>query len=170
VYNINAAGYTHLVYSFAKVSENLEMIPWNTSDAAEYLEFNKLKDTYPGLKTMIAIGGWTHNDPGPLQSRFSDVSATEAARKNFASTTVSFLRQYGFDGLDLDWEYPAASDRGGRPEDRQNYVLLCMELKAAFDAAPEKFELTMATPLSPWYSQGFDFIGLSQHVDWFNLM
>lgn len=35
---------------------------------------------------------------------------------------MRFLRQYNFDGLDLDWEYPSARD-GGKPEDRKNYAI-----------------------------------------------
>jgi hypothetical protein len=54
--------------------------------------------------------------------RFSPLVADPARRKTFIRSAVRFLRQYNFDGLDLDWEYPAARD-GGRPEDRKNYAI-----------------------------------------------
>jgi chitinase len=50
--------------------------------------------------------------------------STKESRATFIESVVSLLGLYGFDGLDIDWEYPAADDRGGRPEDFENYVLL----------------------------------------------
>jgi chitinase len=48
--------------------------------------------------------------------------ATAASRQEFATSTVKFLRDRNFDGLDLDWEYPA---NGGSPAgDKQKFALL----------------------------------------------
>ena len=44
------------------------------------------------------------------------MSKTRENRKIFIDSVVVFLKQFGFEGLDLDWEYPA--DRGGAPEDK----------------------------------------------------
>lgn len=74
---------------------------------------------------------------------------------------------YGFDGVDLDWEYPAADDRGGVESDTANYVLLVQEMKSAFGS---KYGLSMTLPTSYWYLQHFDLKGIQGSVDWFNLM
>ena len=36
--------------------------------------------------------------------------------KIFTQSVVDILREFDFDGLDFDWEYPGA--RGGAPEDK----------------------------------------------------
>jgi chitinase len=67
---------------------------------------------------MLAIGGWNEGS-----TRFSPLVADEERRAELVHNVVRFLRQNHFDGLDLDWEYPAFRD-GGKPRDRDNYALL----------------------------------------------
>jgi Chitinase len=46
------------------------------------------------------------------------MSKSRYSRQTFIYSAVPFLRQRNFDGLDIDWEYPAGTD------DKKNYVLL----------------------------------------------
>jgi GH18 family chitinase len=84
-----------------------------------------LKTYNRDLKTLLAIGGWNEGS-----RRFSPLVADPARRKTFIRSAVRFLRQYNFDGLDLDWEYPSARD-GGKPEDRKNYAIFVKVFKTA---------------------------------------
>ncbi len=33
------------------------------------------------------------------------------SRESFSENVITFCRQYGFDGVDLDWEFPSADHR-----------------------------------------------------------
>ncbi|KAJ3559300.1 hypothetical protein NM688_g427 [Phlebia brevispora] len=168
--NILAAGYTHLNYAFASVDPvSYQIVPASAEDVAQYSNFTNLKQINPNLKTYISVGGWSFNDP-PTQNVFSDLAASSDNRLTFANSLVAFLVQYGFDGVDLDWEYPGACDRGGSPADIQNYPLLMQTIRTVFDASGHGFGLTFTAPSSFWYLQNFDLPALLDNADWINLM
>ena len=92
--DVEGMGYTHLVYSFASISSSLTLQAWEGNDSEHFprmAQFNALKQKYPGLKTLLAVGRWTHNDPGELCDRFSRSSATAESRQKFADSVVTFL-------------------------------------------------------------------------------
>ena len=58
----------------------------------------------------MSVGGWTFSDNDTsTQSVFSDISSSEINRQKFADNMLSFMKRYGFDGVDIDWEYPGTS-------------------------------------------------------------
>jgi len=167
--DVDAFGYTHLAFSFAGISSSGLIEPYNGNYweyTPKYALFNSLKDSNPELKTLIAVGGWTFS-----QSRFVYAASTPTTRANFAQSVVDFLVEYGFDGIDIDWEYPVT--RQGTPADYGNYPLLCEALREAFDSAGHTdWLITIATAIN-WNDRlepGYDLVSMTEHVDWFNVM
>lgn len=48
------------------------------------------------------------------------MASTAGRRKAFVDSVLRFMDKYGFQGVDLDWEYPVSEDRGGKKEDTKN--------------------------------------------------
>jgi chitinase len=172
--DIEKHGYTHLIYAFASINSTYQLEPWDGNYKDEvplYEALNALKSKYPKLKTMIAVGGWTFNDPGDTETRFSDTARTSARRKVFAASCVEFCRRYNFDGVDLDWEYPGDVNRGGSSVDKRNYGSLLEAIRTAFDESSMELELSMASAIASYrLDAGYDLSTLARYLDFFNLM
>ncbi len=178
---------THINYAFANVSADGGCMigdasadvqffySGDTADDAFRGNFNqliKLKKEYPHLKTLISVGGWSWSD------RFSDVALTADSRAHFAESCIQFMKQYGFDGIDIDWEYPGGGGKNpnvGRPEDTENFTLLLAELRTQLDVQGEAdggahYLLTIAAPASPTYYEKIQLDQIPQYLDFINVM
>jgi GH18 family chitinase/LysM repeat protein len=166
--DLNVTGFTHINYAFLLFDPTTFAIaPANESDIPLITEFTDLKTSNPGLKTWVSVGGWSFNDPGATVTAFSDMVSCAENRTKFIHEIKSFMQTYAFDGLDIDWEYPSALDRGGAPADRANLVLLTKELRAAFGT---QYGLSVTLPAGYYYLQNFDVNSMQSHVDFFNVM
>lgn len=118
---INTAGITHLNLGFASINlKSYKIRLQNPSDADVYRQFVSLKKD--GLQTWLGVGGWEFSDEGETHTTWSDMASTQENRQAFIESALSMLQEYEFQGLDVDWEWPVASNRGGRDSDTQNYV------------------------------------------------
>lgn len=87
--------------------------------------------------------------------------SNSASRQTFVQSVVNFIQTYNFDGLDIDIEYPGDLSRGGRVEDKNNYLSLVQDLRAAFDRVNRNWQITLAVTIDPTRMQnGYNIPGL----------
>lgn len=79
---------------------------WGDIELGNFAGVEALKQVNPTLKTIISIGGWNAGN-GILTA----ISATPEYRSNLIQSSLEYFDKYGFNGLDIDWEYPEAKDR-----------------------------------------------------------
>jgi chitinase len=169
VENIDPQICTHLIYGFVGLSPSNEILvldPYNDEEEnwgkGAMKRFVNLKSQNAGLKTLVAIGGWNEGS-----EKYSKMAMDPAKRRTFINSVIPFLQKHGFDGLDLDWEYPANRE-GSHPDDKKNFVLLVQELRQEFDkygylltAAVSAGEFTIRTAYDiPALARDFDFINI----------
>lgn len=178
---------THINYAFANIGADLRIAmgdpyaaidksypgdTWDQPYRGCYNQINNvLRAEYPHIKTLISVGGWTWS------GLFSDAALTSASRATFAESCVDFIRDYNFDGVDIDWEYPVCCGLGGnvyRPEDKANYTLLLQELRSQLDAAAavdgRTYLLTIAAPAGYDKIENLEPAGIADACDWINVM
>ena len=172
VEDIPAEKLTHINYAFANIGADLRVTMGDAyADGINFASLRTLKQQHTQLQTLISVGGWTWSE------RFSDVALTAVSRTAFAESAVEFMLEHGFDGIDIDWEYPVSGgewDNVNRPEDKQNYTLLMQELRTQLDVLEAQhgrdYWLSIAAPAGPGTMQNFEIANLANTLDWINLM
>ena len=135
---------------------------WLDIDLSNINKFIQLKASNPGVKLLVALGGW--NDS--RMNKYSILLADPAKRTAFVNHAVQFVSQYGFDGLDLDYEYPGYD---GVSTDRAGFTALVQELRQAF--TPYGWLLTAAVSASKSVTaNGYDVPEISAALDYIHLM
>lgn len=179
--SIPARYLTHLSYAFAQLSVEGEVVtlPGEYGDSTALIingtsakctgkatgnmdELWQLRQSNPHLRTLLAIGGWGERKSGP----FRQATATAENIERFTKSAIRLMINYGFDGLDVDWEYPSGSG------DTEQLLRLLQSLRQALRSVGDgkKYLLTVCGPIQAGLVRYYPLMEISKIVDWVNVM
>ncbi len=101
-----------------------------------------------GVKVMLLLGGdfpGLENTPGGLQTLLGNLQ--------------TFITAKGYDGLDIDWEYPSTN------QDTQMFYSIMTGLRRIFPSPT----YTLSADIPPW-GGAYDIPGVEPSMDYYNIM
>ena len=120
------------------------------------------------VKVLLSIGGWT------LSSNFPSIAADPVKTQNFAHWCVEHIKDYGFDGIDIDWEYPGYAPHSGTPQDKQNFTIFLQAIRDSLDAhgavTGRDYMLTAALAASQANVANIEVTNVANILDMLNIM
>jgi chitinase len=147
---------------------------WNDSGKNLYGSLKQMylhKKANRNLKTLLSIGGWTYTQ---ISKHLDGPASTPAGRKRFADSCVELIKDLGFDGIDVDWEYPES------PEQGHQLLLLLREIRSAMDDYAEtlasqcgekpQFLISIAAPANADKYNNLPLREIAETLDFINLM
>ncbi|KAI7816268.1 glycosyl hydrolases family 18-domain-containing protein [Gamsiella multidivaricata] len=157
----------YVMFAFAYFDDDNELYPADPSDERLYFSINKLKMATK-TRVMISIGGWTFTHPDSrsksgTKHRFRNMVRSPKSRKAFIASCIEYCQSYGFDGVDIDYEYPAYQDRAF-------VTALFREMREAFDAEGSGLIISMAGAAFKDGVQGFELDKVAKYMDFLMIM
>ncbi|KAJ6450604.1 class V chitinase-like protein [Mycena sanguinolenta] len=158
---IDTTKYTHVHFAFLDITSTFDV---DTSQFQD--QFNKFVKL-TGIKRVASFVGWTMSTDPDTYTIFRNAVSTSANQQTFASKLVAFVKQFGLDGLDIDWEYPGEQDIPGIPADSfgdgQNLAAFLTVLRSQL---PSGVSLSIATPAGYWYLRAFPIATMANSLDY----
>lgn len=157
---------THVNYAFAIPTVDGHVLPLENPELAKAVIRKAHKHN---AKVCISLGGWSYEDI-PLEATFREGTNTPEKNRTMADEIVAMAEAFGFDGVDVDWEYPRTHD--GSKEQYEAFISLLYEklkpkgmlLTAAVLAGVDSENLPILSAAEAQDRPSFD------KLDWINLM
>ncbi|OAR05876.1 hypothetical protein LLEC1_06736 [Akanthomyces lecanii] len=166
VTQVDASKYTHIHFAFGMIDAQYNVYQADSLAKYQFQQFKKLK----GPKKIISFGGWVFSAEAPNYNILRQGVKGEN-RARLADNLVRYVVENGLDGLDIDWEYPAAPDLPGIPAGEEREALDYLRfLTILRENLPQDKSLSIAAPASYWYLKQFPIKAMSDILDYIVFM
>lgn len=166
---------THVFYAFITIDANTGNVKFtdewcdlqlplespvssNQKVTGSIQQLFQMKQLNRHLKVVMSIGGWG------TEHLFQAVTSDHAKLDNFINSAVKFVCEYGFDGIDIDWEYPRNT------HECKQLVKLLSGLKQKLNLVSPDYLLTIASPGGDENIEVLDFPELDKYLSFWNVM
>ncbi|PEJ72528.1 glycoside hydrolase family 18 protein [Bacillus wiedmannii] len=167
MHEIDATKLTHINYAFANIKDGTVVLGYPELDLENFKKMHVLKQKNLNLKLLISVGGGTWSED------FSSIAFREESREILANSTIAFIRKFGFDGIDIDWEFPGSGAKAHK-EDKQNFTLLLKKIREKLNQASredqKQYLLTAAVGAGLNHIANIEVKAVAKYVDWLNIM
>ena len=167
---IDTSLFTHIFYSFLTPNNITFKLEISSSQILSLNTFTKtFKTKSPPAATLLSIGG-----AGSNSSLFAFIASDPTARPAFINSTINVARTFGFDGIDLDWEFPITTK-----EMNSLGELLFQWRKAISDEGATTGRPPLLLTAAVYYAVNFSLFGeprmypvnsINENLDWVNIM
>ncbi|KFY30382.1 hypothetical protein V493_01949, partial [Pseudogymnoascus sp. VKM F-4281 (FW-2241)] len=174
---------THVLYAFAAINGSTGEVYLSDiyTDTEKILSADRLNNTEKNLygnlkqlyllkkrnrnlKVLLSIGGASYSE------NFAAPMSKPEGRLRFAHSSITLVKNLGFDGLDIDWEFPVNEGQA------KDYALLLKDVRDALDTygrsfyPPHHFELSAAGPAGDSTIKTLNVTRLDPYLDFWNIM
>ncbi len=149
---------THINYAFAIPSKDGRLLPMDNPELMKRLIVYAHDRC---IKVALSVGGWSYQGV-PLEQTFAEATESEGKRILLVNSIMNVVKKCGFDGVDMDWEYP-------RPGINALQYEKFMTLLRAVLSCNNKFLSTSVIAYDPSVASG-QTDKVLHIVDWINIM
>lgn len=127
-----------VLYASIGFSNDGSVTSTSTQDSIQLPTISQMRQQYSYLSASLSFGGRN------TSSTFRELTSNPTAMENFINNAISVMQETGFNGIDINWQFPANAEEG------QNYANLLTQLRTALDIAGQqnnqRYYLTIFAP------------------------
>jgi chitinase len=147
---------THVSHAFVSIQDEGEL-SWDRQIPSDLLTSIAHRHD---VKVLLSIGGEGSGE------RLFEIANSPTKRKNFLASVIKTIKAFGYDGIDIDWEFPNATTSNA-------FHSLLSAVRAELNLhqnVDQPFILSAAIPASDWHGKWIDAKQIAEHCDLLQIM